>query len=76
MSVESRESRRRRYRPSAATWVLFAVIITLGVIIARGPTKFFEARDVQSGVSCTVRHCPAPDGEPDGHIWRNSNNTQ
>ena len=74
MSVEQR---RRRYRPSAATWVLFAVIITLGVIIARGPAKFFEARDVQSGVSCTVRHCPAPDdGEPDGHISRNSDNAQ
>lgn len=56
---------RRRYRPSIATWVFLAVIATLVFIVARGPAQFFEARDVESGVSCTVRHCAStPDEAP------------
>ncbi len=66
--------RRRPLRLTVATSVVFAVIVTLAIIVARGPTKFFETSAVQSGVSCAVRHCPAPDGEPDGHIWRNNSN--
>lgn len=61
---------RRRYRPSTATWILFAIIVTLAVIIARGPAKFFAARTVEHGVSCTLRDCPNMTDEPDGHIWR------
>jgi hypothetical protein len=66
--------RRQPLHLTVATSVLFAVIVTLAIIVTRGPTKFFETRAVQSGVSCTVRHCPATDDEPDGHIWRDANN--
>jgi hypothetical protein len=65
---------RRPLRMTVATTVLFAVIATFVVIIARGPTKFFQSRNVQSGVSCTVRHCPPTDDEPDGNIWRYTRN--
>ncbi len=50
--------------------MLFAVIITLAVVIAGGPTKFFEARNVRDGVSCTVRHCADMSEDPDGRVWR------
>jgi hypothetical protein len=54
----SMEQPHRRYRPSVAGWVFLAVIVTLAVIVARGPARFFTARDVQSEAACTVRHCP------------------
>ena len=59
-------ARRRPLRLTVATSVLFVVIATLVVIVARGPARFFEAPTVQAGVSCTVRHCPATDDEPQG----------
>lgn len=52
------ERPRRRYPKATAAWVFVAVIIVLGLIIARGPTRFFQAPDVQSDAACTVRHCP------------------
>ena len=61
--------RPRRYRRNTAAWVFVAVIIMLAVIVVRGPARFFEAPDVQTDASCTVRHCPpAPDDQPDGHV--------
>jgi hypothetical protein len=57
---------RRPLRLTVATSVLLAVIATLLVIVARGPTRFFEAGTVQMGVSCTVRHCPPAADEPQG----------
>jgi hypothetical protein len=56
---------RRRYRPRIATWVFLAVIATLVVIVTRGPTKFFAARDVRADAACTMRHCAStPDEAP------------
>jgi len=63
------ERPRRRYRPGTGAWILCAVIITLVLMIAR-PEKFFEVRNVQDGVACTVRHCPNVSDEPDGRVWR------
>jgi len=63
-------ARRRPPRLTVATTVFLAVIATLVVIVARGPTKYFQSRNVQSGVSCTLRHCQPTDDEPDGSIWR------
>ena len=60
--------RRRPLRLTVATSVLLAVIVTLAIIVARGPVKFFEATAVQSGASCAVRHCPDTIETPDGHI--------
>jgi hypothetical protein len=70
--------RRRPLRLTVAASVLFAVVATLLIIIARGPAKFFEAGAVQSGVSCTVRHCPPTDDEPignspNGNVLRDTN---
>ncbi len=62
--------RRRPLRLTVATSVLLAVIMTLAIIVARGPVKFFEANAVQSGASCAVRHCPDSDEAPDGQIPR------
>lgn len=61
-------TRRRPLRLTVATSVLIAVIATLVLIVARGPTQFFESRTVQSGVSCTVRHCPTMAETPDGRL--------
>jgi hypothetical protein len=62
--------RRRPLRLTVATSVLLAVIVTLAIIVTRGPAKFFEATAVQSGASCVVRHCPDSDAAPDGQISR------
>ncbi|HEY2011347.1 MAG TPA: hypothetical protein VGH23_20320 [Rhizomicrobium sp.] len=47
-----------------------AVIVMLAVIVVRGPARFFQARDVQSDASCTVRHCAtSPTQAPNGQNW-------
>jgi hypothetical protein len=61
---------RRPRRVTVAISVFVAVMVALVLIVVRGPAKFFEARDVQSDASCTVRHCPAPDDEPGSRIGR------
>ena len=55
--------RRRRYRPGVAALVLFAVIITLAIVVTR-PEKFFQAPAVQSDASCMVRHCASAEETP------------
>jgi hypothetical protein len=65
-------ARRRPLRLTVATSVLIAVIATLVVIVARGPTRFFEAGAVQSGASCTVRYCLDTDEAPNSHFWPNT----
>jgi len=65
-------TRRRPLRPTVATLVLVAVIATLAIIVARGPTKFFESRSVQSGATCAMRHCPTMAETPDSRVRQDS----
>ncbi|HVW72095.1 MAG TPA: hypothetical protein VHC39_00530 [Rhizomicrobium sp.] len=57
------EHRPRRYRPAVAGLVLCAVLIMLAIIITR-PAKFFQAPEVQSDATCTVRHCASAADAP------------
>jgi hypothetical protein len=57
---------RRRYPRATAAWIFVVVIITLAVIVVRGPARFFQAPAVQSDASCTVRHCADTIEAPDG----------
>jgi len=48
--------------------VFLVVILSLAVIVVRGPARFFEAGAVQSGANCAMHHnCPGTDEALDAH---------